>query len=184
MEARFSASGGLDLDHVTMQNNHSPLNGGAIYTTGRLDVAFSTFEHNIGGSGGAIYTSGQNSEPNISSSNFVDNSATTTNPGGSDYASHTLNVLGSKFSLNQAGRGGAIYTRRTVAVGTTTIQGSEFFENKTTGTYPNANGAALLIENIRAIVTLTTMHNNNGQSGGAIYVTSDGQLESTFKHVA
>jgi predicted outer membrane repeat protein len=91
-----------------------------------------------------------------------------------------LNILSSKFSLNQAGRGGAIYTKRTVAVGSATIQGSEFFENKTTGTYPNANGAALLVENIRAIVTLTSMHNNSGQSGGAIYVTPDGQLELSY----
>lgn len=172
--------GRLDLDHVTIQNSYSPFNGGAIYTTGRLDVAFSTFKDNVGGSGGAIYASGQNSELNISGSTFVNNTASTTNPGGAIYASHTLNILSSKFSLNQAGRGGAIYTRRTVAFGTTTIQGSEFFENRTTGMYPNANGAALLIENIRAIVTLTSMHDNNGQSGGAIYVTSDGQLELSY----
>jgi hypothetical protein len=173
--------GRLDLDRVTIRNSYSPFKGGAIYTTGRLDVAFSTLQDNTGGGGGgAIYASGQNSELNISSSNFINNEATTPNPGGAIYASHTLNVLNSKFSLNKGGRGGAIYTRRTVAVGTTTIQGSEFFENKTTGMYPNANGAALLVENIRAIVTLTTMYDNNGQSGGAIYITSDGQLELTY----
>lgn len=179
--AAIYSVGRLDLDHVTISSSYTPFNGGAIYTTGRLDAAFSTFQDNLaGGSGGAIYASGQNSELNLSGSNFVNNHAGSEYWGGAIYASHTLNILSSEFSLNQAGRGGAIYTRRTVAVGTTTIQGSEFFENKTLDAYPDGNGAALLVENIRAIVTLTTMHNNNGQTGGAIYVTSDGQLELSY----
>lgn len=179
--AAIYSVGRLDLDHVTIRSSYTPFNAGAIYTTGRLDVAFSTFQDNLAGrSGGAIYALGQNSELNLSGSNFVNNHAGSEYWGGAIYASHTLNILSSKFSQNQAGRGGAVYTHRTVAVGTTTIQGSEFFENKTLDAYPDGNGAALLIENIRAIVTLTTMHNNNGQSGGAIYVISDGQLELSY----
>lgn len=174
------STGRLDLDHVTIRNSYTSAKGGAIYTTGRLDVAFSTLQDNIGGSGGAIYAFGQNAELNISSSNFINNSAGSTSPGGAIYSSHILNVLNSKFSLNSAGRGGAIYATRTVAVGSAIINSSEFFDNKTTGAYPNANGAALLLENIRANVELATMHDNNGQSGGAIYVMPDAELQLRF----
>lgn len=175
----ISNDGRLVLDNTTIQNSYTPFHGGAIFTAGHIDITNSDLAHNIAASGGAIYADGLNAQVTISGSTFDANNADTTNVAGAIYTSVPLSIANSEFTNNKAGSGGAIYARRLVATTTTNVTGSTFHDNSTTGNYPNANGGALLVDNVPATISSSTLRNNLGQSGGAIYVLPDGQLTIT-----
>jgi Chlamydia polymorphic membrane protein (Chlamydia_PMP) repeat len=179
----ISSTGQLTLDHVTIDHGSSPFNGGAVYTTGLVHITNSTLSNNIASRGGAIYASGVNTQLTITNSTLNDNSADTDKLAGAIYVEGPLTVTGTTFTHNLAGSAGAIYARKVVAATSATISNSTFQGNQATGSYPNANGGALYVENETATVQFGTFQNNHAQSGGAIFVLTDGRLnlsESTL----
>ena len=107
--------------------------------------------------------------------NHVSNASPTDSVGGAISTTGPLTITNSEFANNQAGSGGAILASSAQAM--TSITGCLFHDNKTTGSFPNANGAAVLVEsNAPVTITTSTLRNNNGQSGAAIYVLATGQL--------
>lgn len=177
--------GHLLLDHTTIRFSHSPLKGGAIYTNGRVDVTHSMLANNVAADGGAIYAGGMNAQVVILDSKFNENTAGVGHRGGAIYSEVPLSITDSEFAMNVGGSGGAIAASRVAATTTASITGSNFHDNKTTGSFPNANGAALLVDNVPVTVDASTLHDNNAQSGGAIYVLPGGQLtvtDSTLRH--
>lgn len=172
-------SGKLTLHTVTMQTSYAPLGGGAIATTGAVNITNCTFASNISSNGAAINASAT-APVTITGSMFHDNSVSAAGDalGGAIYTSGPLTITDSEFASNQAEAGGAIHVLSATAV--TSIKGSTFHDNKTTGMYPNANGAALLVgADAPVTITTSTFRNNLGQSGGAIYVLPSGQLTMT-----
>jgi predicted outer membrane repeat protein len=172
----ISNGGRLNLDHTTIQSSYAPELGGAIFTESRVDITNSTFAHNIASSGGAIYADGMGAQVNIAGSTFDNNQADNTKSGGAIYTSGPLNITNSELANNSAGSGGAIYARRLGATTTTSVMGCTFHDNHTTGQFPNANGAALLVDNGVVTMSNSLLRNNSGQSGGAIAVLPNGQL--------
>ena len=165
--------GHLILDNTTIQNSYTSQHGGAVFSHGRLDITNSTLANNIASSGGAIYADRQ---VTITGSTFDSNTAGKTDFGGAIYISGPLSVTNSEFAANEAGSGGAIYARRTVSTTTSSIAGTTFHNNHTTGSYPNANGAALLVDNVPVTVDGSLFRDNSGQSGAAIAVLPSGQV--------
>ena len=174
--AIFAGAGHLTLDTTTIQNSYTPFKGGAIYGFGIIDIANSTFANNVAGNGGAIYADGGTGPVTITGSTFDGNSVTNTSLGGAIYTKQPLSITNCEFAGNSAGSGGAIYARRAVASTTTSITASTFHDNRTTGQYPNANGGALLVDNVPVTVDTSLFHDNNGQSGAALYVMPNGQV--------
>ena len=114
----ITSAGHMILDHVTMRSNRNSLfNGGAIYTTGPVDIFNSTFAHNKAESGGAIYAEGVDAHINITDSLFDDNSAIVDPPiangGGAIYLADeaSMDSARSRFTANRTnGNGGGILT--------------------------------------------------------------------------
>jgi len=80
-------TGALNIEDTYVRNNTTAMNGGAIYATGALNITNSTFEGNKAGrSGGAVYKTGT---AVITNSTFYGNAVTTTstNTGGAIWAS-------------------------------------------------------------------------------------------------
>lgn len=178
--------GRLTLDRATIQYSYTPIVGGAIYSTSReaVEITNSTLAHNRASRGGAIYADASlaRSPVTITGSTFDDNRADKTNKGGAIYSSTPLIIASSEFTNNSAGSGGAIYAFSTGEE--SSITGSNFHDNHTTGSFPNANGGALLVEDAFVSIGNTILRHNSGQSGGAVHVTEDGQLtvmDSTIK---
>ncbi len=174
--AIFASAGRLTLDTTTIQNSYTPQKGGAIYAFGVLSIVNSTFANNIAGSGGAIYADGGTAPVTITGSTFDSNSVTSTSFGGAIYTKLPSSITNCEFAANSAGSGGAIYARRTVPSTTTSIMACTFHNNRTTGSYPNANGAALLVDNVPVTVDSSLFRDNSGQSGAAIGVLPSGQV--------
>lgn len=157
-------------------SNYSGAGGGAIYSYGPTDISDTEFINNISPTGGAIMNPGI---LNLAQSKFSENYADSQSSGGAVWSSGPLTISGSEFRKNAAGSGGAIYARRAVNTTTLGIVNSLFEENETTGQYPDANGGALLVDDLAATVQSSLFINNVGQSGGAIYVMQPGDLTLT-----
>lgn len=171
------AEGRLALDHITIRNTYAPLLGGAIYSTYLLDIKASTFSGNISGSGGALYVTGTTT---ISDSTFSDNEGTSKDRGGAIYSTGQLSITNSQFTGNHAGSGGALFATKVVATDNVLIAGSTFQQNQTTGSYPNANGGAVLISEVGSVTAENSRFETNaGQSGGAFYILEGGRLTIT-----
>lgn len=137
-------AGHLILDHATIRDaGNSNFYGGAIATTGAVDVTNSSFINNIAGSGGAIYATGANALVSISASDFRENSVSSTNPASK--------------------RGGAIYLANSAQL---TLSSAQVYSN--TGAYgsgiANENGSVTLSD-----VTLAYNKSSGTGNGGGIY---------------
>lgn len=168
--------GTLYVTNSNFLNNHADPGGGAIYSFGIADISNSQFINNTGVSGGAIQNPGI---LNLNTVKFQENFGDSQSSGGAIWSSGPLTISASEFSKNRAGSGGAIYARRDVDATTLSITGSSFTENLTTGSYPNANGGALLADNLAVTIQASTFSNNGGQSGGAIHVMPQANLTLT-----
>lgn len=156
--------------------NRSNAGGGAIYNFGVADISGSEFSYNISSTGGAIMNPGI---LGLSSTKFLVNLADVQSSGGAIWSSGPVIISASEFRQNKAGSGGAIHAKRIVDTTTLSIGGSLFEENLTLGEYPDANGGALLVNNLAATVATSTFSKNGGQSGGAIFVMPQGALTLT-----
>ncbi|MBK8138144.1 MAG: ExeM/NucH family extracellular endonuclease [Chloroflexi bacterium] len=99
---RVNATGTLTLSDMTLSNGSMPVNaGGAVYSSGVLNVSRSTFANNSADNAGAIYIDGAGSTTsNIVNSTFSANIAT--NGAGADalyiFGTNIVNVYFSTFS--------------------------------------------------------------------------------------
>jgi CSLREA domain-containing protein len=167
----------LTLNDIALVSAYASTEGGAIRSLGTLSVNDSTFIGNRANpGGGAIYSIGS---AVIHDSTFEANISDSTKKGGAIWSSGPLTVQGGQFLDNEAGAGGAIYVRHLIAGPTVNITGATFTHNLGRNSYPNGNGAALLIDNVPTTIQASTFTQNNAQSGGAIYVEASGVMTLT-----
>ncbi len=137
-------AGHLILDNTTIQDaGNSNFYGAAIATVGAVDVTNSAFLHNNAGSGGAIYGIGGSAILTITTSEFRENSVSSTNP--------------------DSKRGGAIY----IANGAR-LNLSQSTLDSNTGAY----GSGIANDNGWLTLSNVTLSNNESSStgnGGGIY---------------
>lgn len=114
--------GNLNTDNITMSNNYTSSNGGAIYiVSGNLNIKNSQFIHNRSKSGGVIA-----SEKNLATTD-------------TSYSVKSINIENSKFKDNYANGGGAIRAINTEEINLTK---TEFISNRANGT---TGGGAILL---------------------------------------
>lgn len=162
-------NGFLSLDHTTIQDaTTSNYYGGAIATSGSVDVANSAFINNKAGSGGAIYATGAAVQLNINRSDFHDNSVSSNLPnsrrGGAIYLTGgaVAKIFDTTFDNNAGGYGGAIAN-----IGATlNLTGVTLTNNK----LQNGHGGAIANEGAATLSEVTfTSNSTRYGDGGAIY---------------
>ncbi|WP_407380786.1 right-handed parallel beta-helix repeat-containing protein [Methanobrevibacter sp.] len=142
--------------------------GGVIYNRGTLYVNGSSFDSNYAyRSGGVIYSTTQNKKNTveISNSNFTDNIGFW-GPGGAISLENTiLKISNSTLSNNRIYEhsGGALYVTSSSGV----IYNSTFYKNSA-----SYGGGALGIWKSNIDIILCNISDNNGEYGGALYVSS------------
>ena len=163
-------AGTTNMYNSTFTDNTAVVDGGA-YCFGNniqgatLTINNTNFTSNVAskGNGGAINAL----TAVITYSNFVGNNATA----GGAIRAKAITANHTNFTSNKAtSSGGAVYNvgTSTVAVGATTIDNSNFINNKVTGT--NGDGGALYITGDNSKVSNLTFNGNNAtRNGGAIY---------------
>lgn len=164
-----SNNGHLILDHVTIQNMpDSAFNGGAIFTSGALDITNSTISNSKAAQGGAIYASGTGAVVTIAGSDFHDNHATALNGDGG-----AIQLVGGAILQISATQ---IYTNTAVSVGgglnidhsTANLTGVTLSEN-----HADDGGAISAFESTTKLVQVTLAGNIADQVGGGIVSTSN-----------
>ncbi len=119
------STGPLDVNQVNILSNSAQANGGGVYAAGNMILANTTLQLNTGLSGGGLYT---NIGGTLSNSNILTNTASSLG-GGVDLASGSLIITGSAFQGNQAlgvtGQGGGLNN----VGGTVNITGGAFRSN-------------------------------------------------------
>ncbi|MGD9126108.1 MAG: choice-of-anchor Q domain-containing protein, partial [Planctomycetia bacterium] len=164
----------LTIKNSVISNNHADNRGGAIYNTGTLTVMGSTFENNDTlGPGGAI-SNLQDSTATVIDSLFFGNKAIASSAGAISGLECTLTVIDTVFLENVALRnGGAI----SVATGPTTIIGSMFIGNSTTGLDMAYGGGGIACYGSEMTVINSLLSENTTNSyGGGIFHTSGNEL--------
>ncbi len=165
-------SGTLALDNVTIKDMpDSGFNGGAISTTGSLNIANSVFNNNKATNGGAIYANGSGAIVSINTSRFEGNKATGTVQnadgfGGAIYAKNggQVNIGETLFFKNSANDGGALYIGNPNE--TLNLFKSELRENSAL-----SKGGGILNGSTASLTDVTINGNGitNAFSGGAIF---------------
>lgn len=120
--AIYNPGGVLTVDGGVFSLNGSPDAGGAIYSTGDLDVTGAVFMHNRAEFGGAIFTRGSAS---IVSDSFTGNSA---GDGGGLENTGSASVATSTFDSDAASFGGGIYNGSQIMIENTTIHDNRAYE--------------------------------------------------------
>jgi filamentous hemagglutinin family protein len=161
----------LNLANSTFSNNSTSGNGGAISSSGRINITNSTFSNNSAGFGGAISSSGR---INITNSTFSNNSASINGGAISNVVPlSTFNITNSTFSNNSAsGNGGAISN---VVLSTFNITNSTFSNNSA-----SFNGGAISNSNSGRINITNSTFSNNSASGNGGAISNVGAALSTF----
>jgi len=160
----------LGLTGLTLTGGNSNF-GGAMYSTGTVNITGCTFSTNTATGGGAI-ANDEGGTANITASVFPGNTAT---GGGAILNVGTANITASVFPGNTAtdGDGGAIVN---FGNGTTTITGSTFSANTTS----SSGGAIYNGSDSTITVTGSTFSDNTASdSGGAIYNGLSGMMTIT-----
>lgn len=171
--ATINNQGKLTLIGVDIINNtclNRTAKGGAIYTTGELQVEDSTFESNTASWGASVYNNG--GVVNINNSLMrLDH---TYNVGGSLYNIRgNMTVNNSRFIQNTAVSGAAIYN----AFGKLDIENSMFLKNSAQTYY----GGAIYTTGICNVLNSNFLYNNANYMGGAITNTNNfTAINSTF----
>ncbi|WP_342764122.1 right-handed parallel beta-helix repeat-containing protein, partial [uncultured Methanobrevibacter sp.] len=178
--------------------NNAASYGGAIYASSRVKISNSNFNSNKGNlGGGAIYFDKNSNNNIISGSNFLSNTASSTNANGSaiHFDGNNNTVLDSYFNnnINTGGYGGAIFandgTSKLTIIGSTftnnqavrrggaidahtsylTIFNSTFKSNKITGS-GDTYGSAINLVGSRALINQSNFEDHTASSG-TIYGT-------------
>ncbi len=120
--------------------------GGGIANYGSLTIERSTIDGNIAYSGGGIYS--ESGELSLIGSEIVGNTSNQGNGGGLHLQSGTASITRSLFEANQAGdSGGAIYSRDTLAIRSSTIVNN------------TANEGGAIFAGCRALLFCSTTNN-------------------------
>lgn len=146
----------------TIQNAKSSVDGGAIHSTGTVNVSGGSLSGNSAANGGAIYATGT---VTVSGGSLSGNSATN---GGAVYAENHVTVSAGTLNKNTATtNGGAIYTTE----GSVTLSGGNIASNAA-----GNNGGAVYTESGAVSVSGSTLSGNHADdgNGGAIYSVSGG----------
>ena len=184
----------LDGVYCDFQGNTSPTSGGAIYSTGTIDIDHCTFDsnHASNGDGGAIYLT----HPSGSSLSYITNCDFTRNTvthstegrGGAVYFGENGGLFcnGDHFGNGSDGfgntgrtRGGAIYSRGALVCqpDATTGRDCEFHYNKTTSTTGSDDiflgGGAVYVRGAFTATSCVFTHNKSVYDGGALYNYGD-----------
>lgn len=144
------------------QENMASRYGGAISSSGDINIESSLFNGNTSDSGGAVYSMGQAS---INNSYFTNNEGT--GDVGAVYSSGSLDISSSLFYNNSGVTGGALGVFSIPGEGYTVIKDSVFAFNKA------AYGGAIFSWGDLAIIDTSFVNNTAEDSGGAIS-NSDG----------
>jgi predicted outer membrane repeat protein len=170
---------GLTATKVVFKNNHSDHQGGALDTTGHIQLDDCQFIDNQAvREGGAIYVSG--GALTVRGGLFQKNLTTTgTSYGGAintDEGTH-LNVQGTQFSENVAASGGAIAVN-----GTAMLKNAIFTGNRSVDRGQNdVGGGAVYVGNYAELGVLdsTFTDNHAEKGGGALAVNESRQITIT-----
>ena len=120
------SAGVLNLNGVSLANNHASGDGGGVYSTGALNVQNSTFSSNKADEGGGIWS---NQDLYVIKSTFLANEAVGNGGGVANTAgAGTRAISNSTFYTNTAGYGGGLYTD-----GSLSLTGSSFARNSAAG---------------------------------------------------
>jgi hypothetical protein len=171
-------SGHLVLDHTTIQNSQttSPWSGGAILTTGPLDITDSVLANNKAGNGGAIYPRFANAHVTISNSELHDNQTTNTSNGWGGailvWDGATVTIDGSDLHNNAARNGGAIYNH--LADSSITLSDTKLRDNQAL----QFVGGGIFNEGTASLARIT-VSGNTAISGGGIDNETGGTLMLT-----
>lgn len=160
-------NGFLAMENSTIRDTtNSGFDGGAIYTTGAMDITNSAFINNKSGNGGAIFASGSNAQLSINGTSFSENSVASnvqgSNQGGAIMASGGANVqiLSSEMYSNSGGYGGAIYNdASTLNLTNTTVRDNQATKGDGGGM---SNHGTTTLTNVR----FATNHAPAGSGGG------------------
>ncbi len=160
-------------NHTSINNQGTSDSGGAIYSTGKLNISDTRFEDNYATGAGAIYIGRGSGDSFISDSEFNNNHAEISNGGSISHYSGTLNIAGGKFNGNESknGNGGAIYTESTLII----TDNSEFNNN----TAAQSGGAITTSSGVKEINVSNASFNNNtaaAGNGGAINAANSAPL--------
>lgn len=160
---------GLTINSLTLRNANGPTAfGGAISSSGNVEIVDSSFIDNVAWFGGAIYSDG--SIMNIARSTFTGNDANRS--AGAVYnAGGTVDINDSSFNGNTAANeGGAVMS----VGGSVNVTGSTF-----TGNSANSAGGAIRATDATVTIDSSTFEGNSGSVGGVIYNDSTSTLGIT-----
>ncbi|MDO5860302.1 hypothetical protein [Methanobrevibacter sp.] len=190
----FTINSTVTLNNIRFCNGKSSSNGGAIYSSGNLNLNNCVFENNEAISGGAVYaypTSRSNSFESCTFKNnraserggaiYLEGSALATKQettldkvtfegnvadnGGAVCSEHILNVADCDFNRNSASNGGAIYTLN----GRISILSSMYFINGV----PTGGDTAYARYSLNISGKSTFKNNKATSTGGAISIASN-----------
>lgn len=104
----------LMVVNSTFNFNSATTAGGGIYNASQMNVQYSTFDGNLGGDGGGIYSAyyEMGMPVMVDSSTFINNKAGVAGPpnlGGGINNQGQMNIVNSTFTANSAMQGGGIY---------------------------------------------------------------------------
>lgn len=162
-------NGFLALEHTTIQNaTTSNYNGGAIATSGGVEITDSSFINNKAGNGGAIYASGAGAQLNISGSDFHENSVSSNLPnsrrGGAVHlvGGAVAYIFDTTFDNNAGGYGGGIANvNATLNLTRVTLSNNKL---------QNGNGGGIANEGTANLTqVILTGNSTRTGSGGGIY---------------
>ena len=167
------AADGSIINNCNFTNNTAMLMGGAIFSSGKVQINNSNFKDNTAGQeGGVLYLSDNST---IENSNFTNNhNKNDMCDGGAIYFEDEGNVINCNFNDNFATQwGGAIYFN---SIGS--VKGSKFNNNKAYATY----GGGIYFKG-EGTVSLSNFTDNFAIYGGGVYFGSNGSVEnSNFDH--
>ena len=159
--------GNLIIDNCIFNGNYARIGGGAIFTGNKeANISNTTFLNNSCASfGGAIYTGSGNI--NISNCTFTSNNSS--NHGGAVHSDGTITILNSRFKNNTASASGGALSK------CSTIINCTFEEN-------SAGSGGAIYDCIKIISNSTFINNESRNEGGAIYLSRPAQIiDSKFE---
>jgi CSLREA domain-containing protein len=173
------SSGKLHLKSLTLEDGHTTVVGGGIYSVGELTLeAVTMIRCNAEDSGGAIFSEGTLT---VTASSFYSNTTDIADGGAIYINSGQADIRDSHFEANVAGyAGGAIYNHDhdTLYGGDLTIQDSTFTKNRSFGGYGGAIANQSDLEVTGGTFTLNSAQNGGGafynQFGGSYIILDSG----------
>ena len=173
----------ITIKNTQIQNGNA-VNGAGIYNdaSGSIKMADNSttstafYKNKASQYGGAIYNLGS---LNLGSMQFNNNIAS--QDGGAIWNGKNMTLQGCEFMLNQAQNGGAIYILNNTN-GSSTITGGTMKQNKAVN-----NGGIIYCDGVLAMDAITFQDNiaganNQEGSGGAVYVSPNGNVTITDKN--